>query len=125
MNEDNKFSYTVGDIDEVVESRGNAVILLRKLAWGQGKEKLELRKWFVDIGKETPSKGVTFFSDEGPSNLVNVLIKHGYGETGSILKELSHREDFDQCLADMGKERPKGKASDIYYDPKEACNFDD
>ena len=49
------FSYKVGDIDEVIESRGNTVVLLRKIAWGDGKEKLELRKWFVDIGKETPA----------------------------------------------------------------------
>lgn len=120
------FSYKVGDIDEVIESRGNTVVLLRKIAWGDGKEKLELRKWFVDIGKETPSKGVTFIDEkEGPSKLINTLIQKGYGDTGAILNELKVREDFDEALANIGKKAPKGEESDNYYDPKEACMFDE
>ena len=33
--ESEKFTYKVGDIDEVVDSKGNSVILLRKIAWGE------------------------------------------------------------------------------------------
>lgn len=112
------FSYKIGDIDEAVDSRGNTVVYLRKLAWGDGKEKLEIRKWFIDVDKETPSKGVTFLTDEGPNNLINSLIKHGYGDTQEILTELSNREDFDECLANMGKKRPESDSCDQYLDPK-------
>lgn len=118
---DGNFSYHVGDIDETIDSRGNTVVLLRKLAWGEGQEKLEIRKWFIDINKETPSKGVTFLTDEGPGNLINALITHGYGDTKDILKTLSQREDFDSALAYIGKKVPEGEASDEYFDPKSLC----
>lgn len=112
------FSYKVGDIDEEVDSRGNSVILLRKLAWGDGKEKLEIRKWFIDINKETPSKGVTFLTDEGPQNLICKLIQHGYGNTQTVLNELAQREDFDEALAAIGKSKEQESKSDKFLDPK-------
>lgn len=123
-NNSEPLTYNVGDIDEPIDSKGNTVILLRKLAWGNNKEKLEIRKWFVDINKETPSKGVTFLTEEGPNNLINVMIQKGYGETGEIINSLKDREDFDEALEAIGKKRPKGNPSDTFYDPKEACNFD-
>ena len=114
------FSYKVGDIDEVVDSRGNTVIMLRKLAWGEGKEKLEIRKWFIDINKETPSKGVTFLTEQGPNNLINKLIQNGYGDTQDIINRLKDRDDLDDALKNIGKSKPVGNASDTFYDPKEA-----
>lgn len=121
---DGNFSYHVGDIDETVDSRGNTVVMLRKLAWGDGQEKLEIRKWFIDIGKETPSKGVTFLTDEGPGNLINALIGNGFGDTKEILSKLSEREDFDNALASIGKSRSDTieSTSDVYLDPKELCD---
>jgi hypothetical protein len=52
-----KFKYTVGDIDEVVDERGNSVALLRKLAWGDNAEKLELRKWIYNSFHDWDSLG--------------------------------------------------------------------
>ena len=54
MKRDNNksFTYHVGDVDEVIDTKGNSVVLLRKLAWGDGEEKLELRRWVMDINKE-------------------------------------------------------------------------
>lgn len=119
---DGNFSYHVGDIDETIDSRGNTVVLLRKLAWGNGQEKLEIRKWFIDISKETPSKGVTFLTDEGPGNLINALIDHGYGDTQEIITKLAQRSDFDSALASVGKSRKDmGTASDEFFDPKSLC----
>lgn len=120
---DMNFNYTVGDIDEVVDSRGNTVILLRKLAWGENAEKLELRKWFIDINKETASKGVTFLTEEGPHNLVKVLIEQNFGHTDEIINALKDREDFDDALNAIGKKAPDREPSENFYDPKEACNF--
>ena len=100
MKRDNNksFTYHVGDVDEVIDTKGNSVVLLRKLAWGDGEEKLELRRWVMDINKETPLKGCTFLTDEGPHVLANKLVELGYGHTNELLEILSKREDFIMIL---------------------------
>jgi hypothetical protein len=121
------FDYHVNEeVDEVIDEKGNTVIMFRKLAWGAGEEKLELRKWYVDINKETPSKGVTFLTEDGPHNLVNILVKKGFGDTEKVLEELKSREDFEEALSNViGKKKVKDiKNQDAaneasYYDPKE------
>ena len=125
-NED-KYKYTVGDIDELIDERGNSVIMLRKLAWGEGKEKLEIRKWIVDIDSERANKGVTFLTEEGPHNLTDTMVKLGFGNTENIISELSKRDDFNTALVSVigetGVKRAKKSAStgtETYYDPKEA-----
>lgn len=120
------FAYHVNpEVDEIIDEKGNTVILFRKLAWGSGAEKLELRKWYVDIDKETPSKGVTFLTEDGPHNLVHTFVRKGFGETERVLTELKSREDFEEALCnvigkkkmDEVKEQDSGEAE--YYDPKE------
>lgn len=120
-NKEKDFSYTVGDIDEVVDSRNNTAIMLRKVAWGNGPEKLEIRKWFLDINKETANKGVAFLTDDGPSNLINAMLKHGYGDTLQVLNSIKDRDDFDSALASIGKKNPTNKnikSVDDYFDSK-------
>lgn len=112
------FTYHVGDVDEVIDTKGNSVVLLRKLAWGDGEEKLELRRWVMDINKETPLKGCTFLTDEGPNTLANKLIELGYGHTAEVLATLSKRKDFKESLESLGQKK-KGKKNSVYYDPKE------
>lgn len=116
---DGKITYSVGDIDEVVDSKGNSVIMLRKIAWGDnGKEKLELRRWIVDINEEKPLKGVAFLTEDGPDNLVNVLLDKGYGKTIEILSVLKTREDFDESLQELNNPK-QAKKSSRYSDPKD------
>lgn len=118
-NDSEDFTYTVGDIDEVVDSKGNSVILLRKIAWGEkGKEKLELRRWIVDINEERALKGVAFLTEDGPHNLVNVLIEKGFGKTNEVLNVLSTREDFKEALDSLNKPKTAKKSS-RYSDPKD------
>ena len=117
------FSYTVGAIDEPIDSRGNSVIMLRKLAWGSNAEKLEIRRWIIDIDSERANKGVTFLTEEGPHNLVRVMAEKGFGHTHEIINAIKDREDFDDALASIGKKAPKGKPSEEFYDPKEACGL--
>lgn len=116
--EKKSFTYKVGDIDEVVDTKRNSVILLRKLAWGDGDEHLELRKWVVDINKETPLKGVTFLTEDGPNNLVSVLLRKGYGKTKDVLESISIRDDFKESLDEINNPKCKS-ASSKYIDPKE------
>lgn len=107
MKRDNtkSFTYHVGDVDEVIDTKGNSVVLLRKLAWGDGEEKLELRRWVMDINKETPLKGCTFLTDEGPNVLANKLVELGYGHTNELLEILSKREDFKESLESLGHKK--------------------
>jgi hypothetical protein len=121
------FKYHVNDeVNEIVDEKGNSAIMFRKLAWGDGEEKLELRKWYVDIDKETPAKGVTFLTEDGPHNLTHILVKKGFGDTEKILGELKSRDDFDEALSNtIGKKKVKeikdkeSASEEIYYDPKE------
>lgn len=118
------YSYTVGDIDEVVDERGNAVIMMRKLAWGSGKEKLEIRKWFVDVDSEKASKGVTFLTDDGPHNLTKSLIDNGYGDTEQCIESLQKRDDFMSALSHVIGPKKVKKIKEVpsdtkFYDPKE------
>ena len=116
---DAPFTYTVGAIDEVIDSKGNSVIMLRNIAWGEnGKEKLELRRWIVDINEEKPLKGVTFLTEDGPDNLVNVLLDKGFGKTEEVLGVLSARDDFKDALEELNKPKTAKKSS-RYSDPKE------
>lgn len=117
-NDSDEIKYTVGDIDEVIDNKGNSVILLRKMTWNNGKEKLELRRWVVDINEEKPLKGVAFLTDDGPHNLVNVLVEKGYGKTHEVLQVLKTRDDFDEALENLNK-KPNAKKSSKYLDPKE------
>lgn len=126
FNKDNNasFKYAVNpDFNDIVDERGNTIIAYRKVAWGNGEEKEEIRKWYVDIEKETPNKGVTFLTEDGPNNLVDALIKHGHGDTKRILGALKEREDFEESLVSVvGKKavkQAKETESQDYYDPRE------
>lgn len=119
------FKYTVNpEFDEVIDERGNSAIMLRKVAWGDGQEKLELRKWVMnENGSETPLKGTSFLTEEGPDNLTKTLVKRGFGKTEEVLYELKEREDFEQSLINViGKEKvddAKSKEAEEYFDPRE------
>lgn len=118
---DGDFSYTVGDIDEVVDSYKNTAVMLRKVSWKGGPERLELRKWFLDINKEIAGKGVSFLTEDGPGNLINTMLKHGYGDTYQVLDSIKDRDDFDSALASIGKKKPTEeniKSIDDYFDAK-------
>lgn len=92
------FKYTiVDDINHIIDEKGNTFIALRKMYWGEKPEnaKLELRKYHnTSDGGETPSKGVTFLTEEGPHNLTHTLLGMGFGYTPRVLESIKDREDF-------------------------------
>lgn len=123
------FSYTVDEsCDEIFDERGNTVLAMRKVQWGSAKEpKLELRKWYVDVEKETASKGFSFLTEEGPHNLIKVMLEKNYGHTEEVIEAIKDRDDFIPALNSVLKNKEVlkdlGVASEIvednYYDPKE------
>ncbi len=85
------------DINEIFdEGTGNSFLALRSLRWTPNSQfKLDIRKWFTNSeGEEIAGKGVSFITEEGPENLINALMKHGYGNTRGILDQLKDRDDF-------------------------------
>lgn len=124
MKEFNKV-YKVGDMDEIVDELGSQFIALRKLAWVPKDEecespnyKLDIRKWRTNSdGEEVAGKGVSFLTDEGPHELIHVLVDNGYGDTEKILRSIMGRDDYnDACNRIMNGEETV--SSDL-FDPRD------
>ena len=121
-----EFKVKEDGINEVIDEKGNMALMLREVAWNGRDYHLELRKWIVDVDKEQPMKGCTFITEEGPNNLVDTMVKHGYGNTRNILHELSSRDSFEEVLVSViGKQKvDKAKDTEVtiteddYFDPK-------
>lgn len=109
-------------IDEIIdEIPGNSYIALRKLRWSEDAQfKLDIRKWYTNSqGEEIAGKGVSFMTDEGPGNLIKVLLAHGYGNTRETLDALSNREEFLPCVKKIMLEK------NVDFDSIEVPSIDD
>lgn len=91
----------IDEFDHIIEEKGNQILALRKLTWGDSEQvHLDLRRWTATDNGERVGKGTSFFTeDEGPSELINILIEEGYGYTDEILNRLSVREDFSTNMS--------------------------
>lgn len=121
-----EFTYAIVDnIDTTIEEQGNQFSALRKIRWGDNDNAhLEIRRWRnTPDGGEQCAKGFTFMTEEGPSELIGALIDLGFGETKTVLKKLSERDDFRKSLNSLlGSEDElydpeAGTLEDSYYDP--------
>ena len=118
--------YMHDDIDEIFDEKGNMFLALRKIQWAKvgvdpdpDKGKLELRKWNIKPdGSEVPGKGFSFLTENGPSELIDVLIDQGYGNTETILGKLKERDDFTEAVDRLYN--GVDEDSDEYFDPREA-----
>lgn len=116
--------YAHDDMDEIFDEKGNVFLSMRKIQWCKPgeepdpeKAKLELRKWHMKSDGETPSKGFAFLTEEGPHELVNVLVSNGYGYTKDILLKLKERDDFEESVKSIYDEVDHD--DDEYFDPRE------
>lgn len=98
-----KFTFTiVDDFDRVFDEKGNESLNLRKIKWGEReKVHLDMRKWIASENGEVMGKGISFLTEDGPGELINVLIEEGYGHTQEIVKRLADREDFVPTISDV------------------------
>ena len=118
--------YMHDDVDEIFDEKGNMFLALRKIQWAKvgadpdpDKGKLELRKWNIKPdGSEIPGKGFSFLTENGPNELIDVLIEQGYGNTETILGKLKERDDFVEAVDRMYN--GVDEDSDEYFDPREA-----
>lgn len=117
-------------INEVIdEVPGNRFIALRKLRWNpESPFKLDIRNWYTNSeGEEIAGKGVSFMTPEGPDNLIEALLKHGYGDTRKTINGIKDREDFLVAIKEVIVEKdidldsieiPDIESVGSFYDPK-------
>jgi hypothetical protein len=120
-------------IDEVIdEVPGSSFIALRKLRWSPTSSfKLDIRRWYTNnTGEEIAGKGISFMTEQGPDNLIQALLKHGYGDTRKTLDGIKERPDFlenvkdvlDEMHSDLGglivERTPSTDIEELFYDPK-------
>ena len=120
-------------IDEVIdEVPGSSFIALRKLRWSPTSSfKLDIRRWYTSsTGDEIAGKGISFMTEQGPDNLIQALLKHGYGDTRKTLDGIRERPDFlenvkdvlDEMHSDLGglivERAPSTDIEELFYDPK-------
>lgn len=97
--------------DNIFDEKGSTFCALRKVAWYNADKneepteedaKWEIRKWRAnDDGTDTPNKGMTFLTDEGPHNLAEMLVDKGFGETKKIIGSLKGRDNFKDSVEHM------------------------
>ena len=85
-------------IDEIIEETKNATMMLREVAWNGRDYHLELRKWIISGEELKPLRGISFSTEDGPNNLVDVMTDLGFGHTDEILENISKREDFPTAV---------------------------
>lgn len=106
FNKNGDFSYSFRGINRVVEEKANQLIRFSQIAWapeneevGPEKIKYDLRRYYNDSdGVERMGKGVTFLTDEGPTELAHVLLEEGFGKTSKILDIVKTRDDFADAV---------------------------
>jgi len=101
-----EFKYSFRGINRIVEERGNQFIRFAQIAWkGEDEEcepneiKYDLRKYTTDSdGKERMLKGVSFLSEEGPTELTHILLEEGFGKTENVIDIIKNRQDFKDAV---------------------------
>ncbi len=113
------------DIDEIFDERGNTFLSMRKVQWAKSgaeadpeKGKIELRKWMITPEGEVPNKGFSFLTEEGPHELVHMLVRNNYGNTKEILKSLATRDDFKESVTSMYEEDESSGSTGEYFDAR-------
>lgn len=105
--------------DHIIEEGQNTSLNLRKINWNGRGFKLDLRKWNYQDGQERANKGVTL-TEDGASELANVLVSEGYGDTKKIIKAIQKRDDYNDSMNHINDvEVEEDDGSEEYYDPSE------
>ena len=106
FSKDKEFKYSFRGINRIVEEKGNQFIRFAQIAWvgddedvDPSKIKYDLRKYTTDgDGNEKMLKGVSFLSDDGPTELTHVLLEEGFGNTTKVLTTIKDRSDFKDAV---------------------------
>lgn len=90
-----KITYDILDenpLENVFDNKDNSYLAIRTVSWNKSSPKLEVRRWYIDDeNNESPSKGITFSTEEGPHQLTHLLLKLGYGDDNVIDSIMKNR----------------------------------
>lgn len=123
--------YKVCGTDHVIDEKGSVFLALRRIQWGisqdeqedPAKVKLDIRKYYSKPdGSERLSKGVSFLTEDGPSELVHVLLEEGYGDTQKCLEVLKDRDNFKEAVTFAFDMEEKGDNSE-FFDPRQLLDM--
>lgn len=108
-----EYEYKEDGIDRIIDERGNVAIIMREVRWKKDNDyKLDIRKYnYTDEG-ERYSKGISFLTEDGPDELVKILLEEGYGKPDEIAEAIKSRDDIMKAFAEI-------KDGDDLYDPRE------
>lgn len=91
-----KITYDILDenpLENVFDNKDNSYLAIRTVSWNKSSPKLEVRRWYInDENNESPSKGITFSTEEGPHQLTHLLLKLGYGDDNVIDSIMKNRK---------------------------------
>lgn len=91
-----KITYDILDenpLENVFDNKDNSYLAIRTVSWNKQQPKLEIRRWYMDDeNNESPSKGITFSTEEGPHQLTHLLLKLGYGDDNVIDSIMKNRK---------------------------------
>lgn len=128
---DGKYEMDPNGVNRIIDEYGNTMIAMRKVRWKDINDyKLDIRKYRFGENGETPSRGISFLTEEGPGELVKALLEEGYGEADDVAESLySTRPDICNRVMDLMNgekmEEPEkdsdGSFEDL-YDPREVLD---
>lgn len=104
MGENKEFHYEIDkDFDYTIDEKGNTYISLRKIKWGdRGDFRLDLRKYISTEQGERMQKGVSFLTDDGPNELVKVLLNNDYGKPDEVAEVIcDKRKDIFDAISNQ------------------------
>lgn len=79
-------------IDRIIEERGNQFLAMRMVRWNDNKEfKLDIRKYVLSETGETPLKGISFLTEEGPDELTKILVEEGFGNNVDLFETIKRK----------------------------------
>lgn len=79
-------------IDRIIEERGNQFLAMRMVRWNDNKEfKLDIRKYVLSETGETPLKGISFLTEEGPDELTKILVEEGFGNNTDLFETIKEK----------------------------------
>lgn len=125
FNKDKEFKYSFRGINRIVEEKNNSFIRFAQIAWvGEDEEvepdkiKYDLRRYTTDAdGNEKMLKGVSFLTNDGPTELTHILLEEGFGKTETVLSTIKERDDFKEAvesIASNNVSKKSGKDDDTF-----------
>ena len=98
-----QYEFEDGSINRIIEERGNYFTAVRMVRWKPEADfKLDIRKYSSTEDGDTPLKGISFMTEEGPTELISALLEEGYGSTNEVANSIfTYRKDIVERISKL------------------------